>query len=776
MVTGDTYIYATHVVPEEGRSRSIVVVFAPNELSGLKLGDQLRDFFLTNPLASELWLIAPEWAADGLRKVRDSQRLKERLLHAAALDAQRLIVFNSSGAWMQIDEDADGLLTSAVADRVRQDGLRVMFREGHGLMEAHAGLHYAKPSGSHTQHFLRAGPVVARSAHTLFVAAALLPWAASRPHHRICVDTNAIAGVGYALAALQASFGSSTALVPVDSYGGYERLALNPPDPSEQPLILISASTSGSMAASISGEYGIAEGDIMTLFYVGDEPRSPVLCDLTRRKPDDLDEYKIDPIESWSDDCPMCAEGKITIELLGEEFVPESATASSRMLKAVHSSRRLRSFIDVFRGSGAIRVARPTDAQSGYARVMNITLAPLLEDTGHPVQARVMAELKRHLPAQLRWIISLGDPDSNATAELAKTACEEVGLRNVEIVGPGELDEGKKLGGGHAFVVGGTIASGRSVRNISRQLRSLHDDHIHYFLVCAKPRSEAAWDTLVSDLTYGRTAKYYPLHVVWRVETEPDRGEHSPWLLELETLRSVSIELAGRDPEQVPEGTLDAVQGRIEELAAEGAAHDFVLLPASDYGTSSGQALDLNPNFAFWDDRAKKSDELATQDEVFFTMATVLHTFRYSADGRFALFGVPGHGYVLDPLNFGRFNDPIIQACILRAAKGVELDFRSHSDTSQVMADEILHLLSAYADVSRGGAAVEIALSIARGLTDEKSPGALRLRGDDLSRVANMVDEVEPAIAPLLAALLRYIQAVVHRDQVDAAVAPADGD
>ena len=772
LVTGDSFIFATHVAPAGGRSRSIAVLFLPHEVDGVKLGNQLRDFFMSNPLTSELWLVAPSFSADSLREARQSPQFNERLAHAAALDAIRLVTFDRTGAWTELDKpgDTDDIVSAEVTEAIRTEGLRIMFREGHGLVEAHAGLHFVKPSGSHTKFFLRAGPVVARSAHTMFVAAALLPWAASRDHHRICVDTNAIAAVGYALSALTAAFDGRPALTPVDSFGGYERLRENPPDPADQPLVLISASTSGDMAREISDVYGVNADDIMNVFYVGREPEVQVLCDLTRHDAKDADEYKIDPIPSWREECPLCVDGLTTIVLHGEDFVPESARASARMLKAVHSTKSHRAFISDFRGTGAIRVARTTDAQNGHERTMNIKLDELLKSSDSLVYRRVVEALRLHLPAQVRWIITLGDPDSNAVADLAKSICIKAGLGPVDIVGTSELDEKMRLGEGHAFVVAGTVASGRALLNVSRQLRYLHDDHIHYFLVCARPRSEAAWQSLTSDLTYGKTAKYYPLNYVWRVESEPDRGELNPWYLELDALRTVAGVLPNTHPASLKDGSLDAVKRRIAEITDERGGDELVLITAADYGSRQETVLHLNPNFAFWDGRYSSPP---TQDEVFFTISSVLHTFRYSAEGRYPLFGIPGHGYVLDPQNFGRFNDPLIQACILRGAKGVELDYRSHSETSEQMTGELLHLLEHYDDVELGGSAAEFALSIVRGLCDAKAPGALRLDDRHLAAIATATEKVSPEKAPLLTGLLRFIQSRTDSDDGNR-TAPSD--
>lgn len=756
VITADAFIYPARVNPPRGRGKSVAVAFLSTVVpNGATLGNLFRDFFRDHALTAELWVVAPAFSSKPLRSLRQSETFKERLAHAATLDAVRLITFDEAGTWSEIDPEAhiEPLITAPVAQSVRTQGLRVMFRDEGGLSQAHAGLHYVKPGGSHTRQFLRAGPVVARSPLAFFAAAAILPWASARPHQRIWVDTSAIAGVGHALAALQGMFAGTPRIMAVDSFGGYERLALHAPDPGENPLVLISASTSGKLAARIEELHGIARSDILTLFYVGGESDPHVLCDLTLRDPGDTDSNKIPIIDSWKVNCPLCRNGLNALQLEGEDFVPEAIQASERMIMATHSNRNLRSLIKDFQGKRIVRVAQEADTHLGRSRTVSLELAAELSDESSPIRAQVIRDLGRQLPAQARWIVTLGDTDSNLIADLALKLCEQAGIRDVKVVGTSEMDEGSTLNGGHAFVVAGTVASGRALLNVSRQLRSANVDLIHYFIACARPRSKQAWTTLTGDLQYGEYPREYPLHNIWLVETEPDRGASAPWLLERTALQTIAAALDARS--HANGHVARHVRDRLTSLDG-----DFDLFVASDTGADNS-SLALNPNFAFWDGPYTAP----TQSEVFFTMATVMHTFRYSSEGRYALFAAPGHGYVLDPLNFGRFNDPVIQASILRAATGSELDYRSHEETSRRMTDEVLYLLQHLSDAKFGGASTEFALSIARGLADCQSPGALRLHSSDRQRYVDGLAEVSGEQFPLLHALGEFIRFHVYTDE-----------
>ncbi|MEV7757868.1 hypothetical protein [Microbacterium sp. NPDC089184] len=733
----------------------MTVVFLPATITGASVSNHLRDYLFTNPLTAELWLVAPSFAEAGLRATQDAA-FKDRIDQSAALDAVRLMIVNRDGSWSELRTSPSPsiVVDKTTRDEVLATGLRVMFREGHGLAQAPAGLHYSKPGGKHSEFFLRTGAVVARSALAYFAAVALLPTTSLRTYGRIWVDTNAIASVAHALTTLLAMFDGKPRLIPVDSFGGHERLHEHALVPSEEPLVLISASTSGSLARKLEQELGIEGSDIVTLFSVGPTPPTPVLCDLTSVAPGDTDEHRFEAFDSWeSGGCPLCKQGRSLISLQGEEFVPDTARATERTLKAVHSNKALRDFIRVFIGKDVIRAGRKMPTLQGTARTVSFELAAQLKDPASPVRARVVEELRRRIPARIRYIVSLGDTDSEVVAQLTKEVCDEAGLVDVTVLPKSELGH-SSLQDGHVFVVAGTVGTGRQLLNVSRLLRPLKAEMLHYFVVCGRPRSNAAWSSLQSDLRFAGSANFYPMHTIWLVDSEPDRHSRDPWTLELQTLRYVSNHL----PQNVADEGVSALTSRINELIEEAPSDDMALFAASDYG-AAGSALQLNPNFAFWDSGTMADAGGATDDEIYFTMATVMHHFRYAAEGQYALFGLPGHSYVLSPLTFGRFNDPIIQACILRTTQGGELDYRSHSETSRHMADEILHLLSGHDDAAFGGAATEFVLSLARGIVNPDPTGALRLQADDLARVGEFAESVSAAQYPLLSALLRFIAA-----------------
>lgn len=98
---------------------------------------------------------------------------------------------------------------------------------------------------------------------------------------------------------------------------------------------------------------------------------------------------------------------------------------------------------------------------------------------------------------------------------------------------------------------------------------------------------------------------------------------------------------------------------------------------------------------------------------------------------------------IVGPENFGRFNDDIIQASILRAAHPFEMNLADAAPDSRELGRLIRRIIVA-ANTERGGAAVEFLLALAT--------GRLRLRRADL--------DVALSADPGNVAMVRFLRAV----------------
>lgn len=123
--------------------------------------------------------------------------------------------------------------------------------------------------------------------------------------------------------------------------------------------------------------------------------------------------------------------------------------------------------------------------------------------------------------------------------------------------------------------------------------------------------------------------------------------------------------------------------------------------------------LRLQPGFVFWP--RELPERLGhRQADVFFTIASVLQWLRANARE-------PGHRRIISnwfqqtilaPGNFGRFNDDVIQASLLRAAYPYEFNFADTPAESREMG-RLLRRVIAACQSPRGGAASEFLLALA---------------------------------------------------------------
>ena len=117
--------------------------------------------------------------------------------------------------------------------------------------------------------------------------------------------------------------------------------------------------------------------------------------------------------------------------------------------------------------------------------------------------------------------------------------------------------------------------------------------------------------------------------------------------------------------------------------------------------------LELAKNFAFH--KCEENSSL-TQADVFFVVCSMLHELRAKKGDGGLQQSMNSHA-LLDPGNFDRFNDSVLQAALLRSATSSELAYNTHGLASRRMAGLIQRLIDRRAD-PEGEALPEFLLAI----------------------------------------------------------------
>lgn len=124
--------------------------------------------------------------------------------------------------------------------------------------------------------------------------------------------------------------------------------------------------------------------------------------------------------------------------------------------------------------------------------------------------------------------------------------------------------------------------------------------------------------------------------------------------------------------------------------------------------------------------------------QCFVTYLILLRTFYFQCASP-AVLATKATSYesvVLSPENFSRFNDDILQACLLRATLPSELDYSSSPELSGPMRELIANIFDRWHHV-HGAAALEFALALLSGRMPLMDSDLIRLRKETLAKLVN---------------------------------------
>ena len=704
------------------------------------------------------------WALDDMR-LRSFE--SETLFRAFSVDI--------NGKWNEeslvpphVGVDEPLQVDDAVIRRVASDGLRQIFRDTDSLASAGAGFHYVKPGRSHAAQFIRASQAVARTQHAYFVGAALLRILALEDGTRLFADTSGILPGLAATKDLASRLSPTPLCLDIDSFGGYEQYEIGLARITAADRIVISSSTSSSLAQLLIDQQIASSNELTTIFYLSeampDDQCGKILCDLTNRDPvvvESVRDARIKPIQSHgADDCDMCRSGSGTIELAGDAFFPVAANLRLRMLRLNDrplDGRNERNgrpaiefdgqkyFEDLY-GTGAITVE--PSRRSVSTSLEGLLLIEADEPPGVETLTEHISALVLNQPT-VSAIYSLEDIDSQAMARFVAKRVFDGETKTVDrLIQPIEAPDADPLNlfgtvkeGTSLIVCAGVLASGRALLKINRQLRLLPDTVTTLYMIGAvHPESSSAWRIFESSLKRRSGASENRYRSGWQLPREPrGPGDQSAWDRERDVLGAIEGWLTADPTHRELRST---IARRLEQLDR---LNESSLLLSNSAGTKSYKPIrPINPKFVLWPfdwtERVRLDGQSApSQPEVVATVAHLMyHSRRTSPDVERNTASVRRQGYALSPAVFDRFNEPQIQAAILRSAVPGELDYHGDQDASRAMMDILFHVLANAPDEG-GEAAAEFLLSIASGIVDPAGPG-MKVTGSHLRSVMKKLE------------------------------------
>jgi hypothetical protein len=631
--------------------------------------------------------ISSYWANEDLRDSFFNRLTKNNVKYTKAFYFVAM-----SGSQLQITEnlsDTNNTVPLNLADMTNfyRLGLSELTKNNGVVHIAPSGHTFKHPSGKISKLFIQARELVSTETELQFVGRGLSVLTSVVKWENI--DTVYIDTMGIYPVVKEAvsCTGSQANIESFHSYSSIQKLNV----PSNNYLIVISASTSGSMARDLIAK-GFSANKIITLIDVESrENISHVLIDLTATNIIS-DINKVDGSET-------------DIELVGEHFSYKAKPPKQITIGIPHKPKQLE---DILQNFGITGINELNHKVTAIQKSPLLSLKPEDLHNSDKFNKWLEEELSWSLPAAINTIIYNND---GASEELAIKIKAFMGISNssdreILIIDWKDLSKEKLIECTGVIVVTAFAGDGGTLRQISRDLREFESEAIprHFLIGVGIPQSMDSWVRLKQFLVRNATSRFYNFSV-WKVLPLGPDNVKSSWL-DLSVLAS-KVDNYTTSPHS--EFTIKQVSECYDALTTVISESHNSLLP-----NTSGDKLKITEGFVFFgkifDDRIND----VTQSDTLLTIASVLQAAREHTDPNNCLRPTNYQSVIISPENFLRFNDDILQACILRASLPSELDYSSNQHLSELMS-ELLYKIFTRHQHPYGYAAMEFAAALAIG-------------------------------------------------------------
>ncbi|CAH1906104.1 conserved hypothetical protein [Candidatus Nitrotoga sp. HW29] len=595
------------------------------------------------------------------------------------------------------DATSSQCVAEELKQRILNAGMIEIFKKRKGLITSSSSYHFVKPSGDHCDKFIRASNLLTSGEEVAFLAISLLPHI-QQGIKRIYVDTSSISYLISTAILMSGKFSTKPPLIEsFESYAAFNQdfdFIEN-----EDSLILVSATTSGSLVKKLLDKTTFNNRQILTLFYSKLLDGQAGVFDISYAIPGGITSLK-------ATDCIFCKRGSKQIRIVSDQFLPETPKHELLVIKKTDFDKERGIFFKHFATREVLNWNRSSTGQADYPEHFFIDVAKVLSKPPESFSAALEKKIKKHVSRDVKTIIHLNDSGSEALADKLKAVLGN-DANQIDWLKLTQVDEGPLKDSASVIVIAGAITSGRKLLEASRKLRCIHKSaSITYLVGFSKLPTKETFEQLEKDLELGGHEL-----VVLRKCPMPRIKEHTKtaWDWELEKLNQCADPLTNMNGEPLPK----ILSARIKTIEVSNSDPNqlFLLSPV-------GHILKLRRTFAFWSDLELETD-IATQADVYWTIQSVLHDLRIRSDER----GLAStyHTTLISPACFDRYNDGVIQASLLRAAKPTELNYTVDADFSRRMTDVVLAVLHSWNN-DQGEAALEFLIAIWTGrmeLVDE---------------------------------------------------------
>ncbi|MBT1696079.1 hypothetical protein KK083_04270 [Fulvivirgaceae bacterium PWU4] len=725
----EQYFLFQYPVRAMSNQHRLVIFCAGTQLYIKQLKKQLREFFSKNLPPNEIYIIGGDYLKDELTAEFISKRSEifDVIRSFETTGKQtKILCFSSEGNMLDLKNN---LIDSTERDTIFKQGIVEIFNTRGGLINSPSdSYHYIFPSGKHSSKFIRAGNVLVDGSEIFFIATTLLRYFKDN-YTQIYCDTSSINSLAFALIELLKRFKRINHSPSILSFGSYDKFEKFDFSDSRNALILISASTSGNILRRLM-EYhpNLLLDNILILFYLSDDREfiSRVICDLTL-SPSNPDGISLKDIYPNELDCDLCKDGSYKVKISGDVFLLEKPQIIKILIGVRDAPVKLSAFMQEFHSranKSAIRCFFGEEPSRIFEHFIDTSIIEkLIDEEGFETDGlfsnyrqKYARILHQNIPSQMSYIIHLPDRASKLIAERIKSLHQKNSNNIPTLIASTDLLKDdypiKNDAVGALIIACSCLVSGSNLLYVNKFLRR-HEKLTKTFLIgFARPASSSKLDFVIKNISQGDMG-VTQIKFVEKIfcsdysENTNDSAEIS-WLKEMEMLKVLKGII---DENQEFQGCLTYVNERLRllqsatDLNTRGLVNDVFLK-----NPITNQRMEIAKNFAFFNFDGYHGK--ASQADIYFTISCILNNLRSSDDKERRIIQEEYKRVLLDPDNFTRFDDGVIQASFLRTSKPEEINYQLDVQSSDRMKNIIFKMIEGHKDIYTSEALIEFLFAI----------------------------------------------------------------
>ncbi|MFG1498405.1 hypothetical protein ABMA57_17360 [Saccharospirillum sp. HFRX-1] len=680
--------YYTYKIDLSPSLRNFLICFYPGfGLDFDRLSTEIAAHYKDAFVSKNLIFITPSFAYNQIKDIANDndklKKLQETINSNQELNVQ-IISIDRSGSRKVENFGNSKKLTLSQIDLTIDIGISRIIKTNNVIIESKPHYHFAKPSKKHSNKFIMSSNAFRSHSETIFFALIALSFV-KNDFTKIFIDTPGIYQVAFELIRLNCLFQKSTFTdIAIDTFGSYEKF--NEYEFESDSLILISASTSNNLENLLVQDKKVDRSTIISLISSNSNSLNCV-AKLENLKHKTGDDY-FSKIASFNEDeCPLCLNNhSVPIHLNSDHFSFEPPRTEKYLLKSIDSNKQLRSLISHYKKYNVFKcLFDGLDGSKYPTPEYFIDIKKLIKNCDH-FKKKVYKKIERELPLYTSHIIHCDDSGAKELAQLINNHVKSLGT-TLEIIPAKDINDDIKNSKG-ITVVAGSIQSGNALLNISRSLRNHRNSPITYIVGFAKYNSYIQLEKLKNDLIFfdGEHGQHQ-FHCIEKIILPIQEDRTHSWDKEIKLLNKL------RETNKNSTDVLSEINKRDNHLKISRSVEKMGLGERLFIDSPSQKHLELGANFAFWN-KEDSDVSFKNQGTIYFTISSILQTLRTEKNKS----GIAplGKGYIirqLDPLIFDRFNEGVIQASFLRAARPSELNYSSDNYASEIILSLLLRMI-----------------------------------------------------------------------------------